>query len=357
MADNRTAPPRRRTTNRERNCFKKFREFYKIAKFPNFFHSPKHFTRSHQLFLTIIIVILSFYSQNCVIFAGCMRNILKIAIVAMLLACVGACNSWSGFKADDELVARVGMTYLYRSELASLMPSGITAQDSVNYSQAFISKWIVGQLKLQEAEMLFSQKESDIDKLVEEYRRSLLVHRLDRHYLEAEPCGEITDKDINAYYNSHKSDFRISQPMVKGEIVAIGESFRRREQLVKWFESSKEESREDFVESCRKNNLLHLQFDEWVSFSDFLSNLPLLRTSRHDGLLSSRKTQKIQHNKTYYYFRITNVLKAGDTMPLDMAKENIKQILINRHHADVLHRQEARIMDNAISSGHAKIYN
>lgn len=285
-----------------------------------------------------------------------MRRFLEIITIVVLLVCGGACNSWPGFKADDEVIARVGTTYFYRSELAATMPSGIDLADSVNYAQAFVSKWMVGQLKQQEAEKLFSQSESDIDKLVEEYRRSLLVHRLDRHYLKAEPCGEITDQDIAAYYNLHKTDFRISQPMVKGEIVAIGESFRRREQMLKWFESSKAEHREDFVELCRKNNFLHLQFEEWVSFSDFLSNLPLLRTSRHDGLLGNRKVQKIQHNKTCYYFRIQSVLNVGDPMPLDMVKENIRQILINRHRADVIHKQEDRIMKNALSSGHARVY-
>lgn len=254
------------------------------------------------------------------------------------------------------MIARVGTTYLYRSELAVSMPSGIAAQDSINYSKTFIDKWIIEQLKQQEAEKLFSTSESDIDRMVEEYRRSLLVHRLNRHYLEGEPCTEITDKEIAAYYNLHKSDFRISQPMVKGEIVAIGESFRRREQMVKWFSSSKKEHREDFTELCRKNNFLHLQFEDWVLFSDFLSNLPVLRTSRHDELLGDRKVQRVHQNKTYYYFRITTALRVGDTMPLDMAKEDIRQILINRHRVDVIRRQEERIKSNALSSGHAKIY-
>lgn len=284
-----------------------------------------------------------------------MRIIAKISFVVIALV-MGACNSWSGFRADDELVARVGINYLYRSELAASMPAGIAETDSINYSKAFIDKWIIGQLKQQEAEKLFSQSGTDIDRLVEEYRRSLLVHRLDRHYLESEPSIEITDKDIVAYYNSHKGDFRISQPMVKGEIVAIAESFRRREQMVKWFDSSKAEDREDFAELCRKNNFLHLQFEEWEPFSDFLANLPLLRNSKSESMLSNRKTQKIHHNKTYYYYRITHAMKVGDTMPLDMAKENIRQILINRYRADVIHRQEERIMDNALSSGHAAIY-
>ncbi len=285
-----------------------------------------------------------------------MRRFYEILVVILSLSSIWACNSWSGYKADDEMIARVGTTYLYRSELAASMPSGIEKADSVNYSQTFIERWIIGQLKQQEAEKLFSESESDIDRMVEEYRRSLLVHRLDRHYLEAEPCGEITDKDIATYYNAHKSNFRISQPMVKGEIFAVNEKFRRREQLLKWFDSPKAEHREDFVESCRKNNMLHLQFEEWVSFSDFLSNLPLLRTSKNNELLNNRKTQRIHHDKTYYYFRITNVLRVGDAMPLEMVKENIRQILVNRHYTEVLHRQEERIKSNALTSGHAKIY-
>ena len=302
------------------------------------------------------IVILSFNSRKSLIFAGCMRRIFEIVMVAVALACVGACGTWSGFKADDEVIASVGTSILYRSELASSLPSGIARQDSIAYSQVFISKWIVGQLKQQEAQKVFQESEADIDRLVEEYRRSLLAHRLDRHYLEAEPSPEPSKSEIAAYYKAHKGDFRLSHPMVKGEIVAIAEDFRRREQLVKWFESSKAEHRADFVELCRKNNFLHLQFDEWVSFSDFLSNLPLLRTSKNEEMLSVRKLQRIHHNKNYYYFRITTVLQVGDAMPLEMAEENIRQILISQHRAEVIRRQEERLKRDAFASGYARIY-
>ena len=97
------------------------------------------------------IVIIAFYSMKIITFAGCMRIFHHITTLFIALSAV-ACNSWSGFKANDEMIARVGTDYLYRSELAASMPSGIAAQDSINYSQAFISKWIVGQLKQQEAE-------------------------------------------------------------------------------------------------------------------------------------------------------------------------------------------------------------
>ena len=92
------------------------------------------------------------------------------------------------------------------------------------HSEIRVAKKILGingTIKQQEAEKLFTQSESDIDRLVEEYRRSLLVNRLDRHYIESAPCGEISEKRIADYYNTHKADFLVKQPMVKGEIVAF----------------------------------------------------------------------------------------------------------------------------------------
>lgn len=284
-----------------------------------------------------------------------MRRFYEILVVVLLLACVWACKSWSGYRADDKAIASVGKNYLYLSELSAAMPDGATEADSVNFAKTFVSKWIVGQLKQMEAERLFSESEADIEKKVEEYRRSLLVHRLDRHYLEAEPCEEITDKQLSTYYNENRANFKVSQPMVKGEIVAISENFRRREQMVSWFDSSSGEHRKDFEELCKKHNFTLVQFNDWTLFAEFLSNLPLLRTSRHEGLLDKRGVQKIHYDKTYYYFRITHTLKEGDTMPFEMAKESIRQILVNRHQAEVIRRQEERIMESALSSGEARI--
>ena len=296
---------------------------------------------------------MSFYYRKICTFANLMRRFSEIAMAIMLLVCGSACNSWSGFRADDEVVARVGSTYLYNSELSFAMPMGISATDSVNYASAYISKWIVLHLKLEEAERLFSQSEEDIDRLVEEYRRSLLVRKLDQYLLKNAVSSEISERDIANYYNAHKSDFRIISPMVKGEILIFPDNYRRREQLLKLFNSPKDEHQEDFEQLCLKNNFQYQNFTDWVSASDFLSNLPLTRNSQHDKILANRNLQQIHHNKVYYYFRIKATLAKGDMMPLNMAKENIRQILINRHRSDIVREHEELLLKNALSSGHA----
>lgn len=283
-----------------------------------------------------------------------MRRFYEISVAAVLLFSAVACDSWSGYRADDEVIARVGTDYLYRSVLVASMPRGLAAADSVNYSQAFVERWIIDQLKQQEAENLFSQSEADIDRMVEQYRRSLLVRRLDQHILASEPSATISQKDIVAYYNAHKGDFRLAVPMVKGEIVAFPDSYRRQESLLKLFGSSKSEQHEDFEHICLKNNFQYHNFAEWVSVSDFLSYLPLTRNAQHGKIVTSRKLQQIHHDKVYYYFRVTALLEKGDAMPLAMVEENIRQILINRHRANVVRQHEEMLLKNALSSGHAK---
>ena len=285
-----------------------------------------------------------------------MRRLYKISLVVLTLVLACGCRHLRTQNIEDEVIASVDAALLRRSELAAAMPNGVAADDSVAFSKRYISKWIVEQLKQRKAEELFSGSEADIERMVEEYRRSLLVHRLDRHYLEMEPCNEISDFDMRAYYNDNKSAFRLTSPLVKGEIVAIRDDFRRREQLVRWFESTNREHRADFEEVCRKNNFAHLKFESWTPFADFLSNLPLLRTSRHESLLGKRDLQTIHYDRVYYYFRITNVLKEGDVTPFEMVKDNIQQILINRHQAEVVRRQEEQLMNRALESGYAKIY-
>ena len=49
-------------------------------------------------------------------------------------------------------------------------------------------------------------------------------------------------------------------------------------------------------------------------------------------------------------------LKVGDAMPLEMAKENIRQILTNAHNAEVVARHEEEIKTKALSMGEAEIY-
>ena len=277
--------------------------------------------------------------------------ILVLSVVCFAMSCRDA-STFFGYNT----VAKVGGKTLTTTEISAAVPKGLTGTDSVNYVDSYIDKWVIRQLKLQEAELIFSSSEADIDRMVEEYRQSLLIRKIEQYYLDKDVDFQITDSDIESYYKSHKSDFRLSSPVVKGYVVAVPEKYRRRDWLLQMMRSPKAEKFREFEQICLKNNFRLVQYNEWVDYAEFLAHLPLLRSANYDKLLSERSVQQIHHQTSYYYFRVTDMLKAGETMPLFMAKDKIIRILTNRRQGEIIRNNEERIRQNADNNGLVKIY-
>ena len=142
----------------------------------------------------------------------------KIALVAAL-ALSAACQEMPRYFGSDSTLARAAGNELRLSDVQSVVPQGLTGRDSAAFLRVYVDRWVRKQLMLQEAELLFSSSEEDIDRMVEEYRQALLIRRLDRHYVDRNVDTVFTDSAITAYYEAHKADFRSDRTLVKGRIL------------------------------------------------------------------------------------------------------------------------------------------
>ena len=275
--------------------------------------------------------------------------------VLLALFCATSCREASTFFGFDT-VAKVGHNILTTTDISSAVPKGLSGADSISYVDSYIDKWVIRQLKLQEAELIFSSSEADIDRMVEEYRQSLLIRKIEQYYLDKDSDFQITEADIEEYYKSHKNDFKLTSAVVKGYVVSFPEKYRRRDWLLQMMRSPKAEKFNEFEQVCMKNNFKLIKYDEWVDYSEYLAHLPVLRSANHDKLLLERGVQQIRHDAAYYCFRVTDMLKAGEPMPLFMAKDKIVRILTNRRQGEVIRRNEERILKNADDNGLVKVY-
>ncbi|MDE5851937.1 MAG: hypothetical protein K2H25_04010, partial [Alistipes sp.] len=80
-------------------------------------------------------------------------------------------------------MAEVGSSKLRVPDVQSAVPAGVKGADSMAFVRVFVDRWVRKQLKLQEAEVLFSASEADIDRQVEEYRQTLLIRKLEQQYV------------------------------------------------------------------------------------------------------------------------------------------------------------------------------
>lgn len=122
----------------------------------------------------------------------------KIAAAAALLF-LASCQELPGYFASDTTLARAGNKELRMRDVESVVPKGVTGDDSAAFMKVYVDRWVCKQLKLQEAEVLFSASADDIDKMVEEYRQALLIRKLDQHYVDRSIDTTFTENEIAAY--------------------------------------------------------------------------------------------------------------------------------------------------------------
>ena len=268
-----------------------------------------------------------------------------------------ACQELPRYFSDEELLAKVGDKELVVDELRRSIPSGLTEADSSAYAHVFVDRWVRRQLKIREAEQLFSSAVADIDRQVEEYRQSLLVRKLDQFYVDRMVDTTFTAEEVESYYNTHKSDFKLDRTLVKGCVVRVPKSYRQRSRLKELMASKQEARQQDFRDICLKQEFRMNDYaTEWVDWNDFLSQLPTVRSASYDALLTKSGVQEMSDQSAYYYFRIDEVRRAGEAAPIEEVRPTIRRILFNGRQQQVIRDHEEQLYQTSLETGDIRLY-
>ena len=287
-----------------------------------------------------------------------MRRIINISLCAALLTLI-SCRELPDYLVGSNTLARVGRNELSVTEVKQAIPSNLRGEDSIAFAKHYVDKWLVRQLKIEEADELFPGSVNDIEKMVEDYRQTLLTGKVDQYYVDKLMNNELSDKDIADYYNTHKSDFTLDRTLVKGRILRFDGAYRQSKRLKEQMRkaSASPTDAKTFSDVCEKNGFVLTDYrSEWINFSDFLANLPTTRSQDYDPLLDKMDIQEMEANGTRYYFDFTSVCRKGNVAPLESVSENIRRILLTQRRSEIIKTHEEEIVKRASDEGHARIY-
>lgn len=282
-----------------------------------------------------------------------MRSFVKISFFIVALA-VMSCRELPDYLVGDDVIARVGREDLTKDDIAEVLPKGVTGEDSVAYVKTYIEKWFIRQLKIQEANQLFPESEHDIEKLVEDYRQTLLTSRVDQYYIDKQMDKEVTDEQVAEYYNSHKADFTLDRTLVKGRVLRFDASYRQTKKLKELMQKAltSADAEKSFSDLCEKNGFQLIDNrTAWINFTDFIANLPVLAAQNNEPLLDKMGVQEMKMGKDCYYFDFTSVCRKGNVAPLEVVVDNIRRILLTRRRAEVIKAHEEQILQAAEQEG------
>jgi hypothetical protein len=270
-------------------------------------------------------------------------------VLAAFVFALCACKKRQSF--DTEVLARVKDRTLIRAEVLNVVPKGISSTDSMLIAENFIKKWIKDALVYEVAVRNLADEETEIDRLVEEYRYSLFRYRYQERMIKEKLSSDIRVTDRINYYEENQKKFILDKGLIKGLFLKIPINAPGLSDVKTWYKSSSVESLEKIEKYSIQNAIFYDYFyDKWVDFDDVISNIPI-HISNTNNFLKNNKTLELSDSSYCYLLNIKEYIPIGNIAPYEYAESQIVEMLINQRKMEFLRSFEDELYQDAIKKG------
>lgn len=282
-------------------------------------------------------------------------TIRNFIIYSVLLALLWSCNN---NKESDNLtpLARVHDQILYSTYLEDMIPPGLSAEDSIRIARRIIEEWTRNKLLLYQAELHLPEKQKDIDKQVEEYRSSLLTYRYKQLILQENLNEEISEMEIEEYYAENLSNYILESDIVQLRVLKIPVSSPQISSVRTWYRSDREDYKlklKEYAEIYAEQ--YSIDDSTWIYFRDIVAGTPL-NVDNIERYLNYNRNIEVSDSSFYHFIKINNRLKEGDIKPLELVKDNIRSVLLNKRKIEFIQDLENTVYKEGISRNQVEIY-
>ena len=252
-----------------------------------------------------------------------MKFICYTFLVFALFSCKGKVTDSS----DSLPVLEVAGRFLYQDELEKIIPPNVSVIDSADVADRYIRKWVTEVLMYENARRNITNI-SEINKLVEEYRRSLIIHEYEQALIAQRLEREITEAELIDFYNKFKSQLLLNDNIVKGILLILPKDAPQLNDVYSWVRSADTKSLENIEKYSLKNAISYDYFNEWTAFSDIVRKTPFVIEDSRNFVTNTNFAETADSTKLYL-LQISDALLAGEVEPDEVAKERIKRAMLN----------------------------
>lgn len=271
------------------------------------------------------------------------------------IALLGACKHTQPVNEADVLV-KVGDRVLKRSEVVGRIPKGTSSADSLLLSESIVKKWVKDVLVYDLALRNLGDDKAEIERLVEEYRHSLVRYRYQERLVKEKLADDIRESDMLNYYEENQKKFLLDKSLIKGLFLKIPVDAPGISDVKGWYKSTSESALEKIEKYSVQNASIYDYFyDKWVDFDEVMDNIPL-HIGDPNAFLKANKFVEVKDSSYCYLLNIREYLPAGSIAPYDFAGPQIKDMLVNQRKVEFLRDFENELYNDAIRGGDVKFY-
>ncbi|MFN0729213.1 hypothetical protein [Polaribacter gochangensis] len=284
----------------------------------------------------------------------------KKLVYFFLLIVFSSCQFFDFGKKEDRIekpIASINNNFLYSKDIESLIPKNISKKDSILIVKSIISNWAVQELLKQKAEEnLTLEENTTYNKLVQDYKESLLINGYKERLIQQQLDTIISEDEIEEYYNTNKTNFRLNEELIKIKYLHFGNDLLDQKEIINHFKSDKEEDLIALENQELNFKAINLNDSTWIKLEDVLLKIPKFKEEPREYLLKKSKYVQKEDSLGLYLVAVKDVLKRNDIAPINYITPTIKQLILHKRKLELIRDIEKTLLNDAIQNKNFKEY-
>lgn len=276
-----------------------------------------------------------------------------IAFLVLPLLFLFSCKDGFNFNRDtkDPIIAKVGEKNLFKSQIAELIHPGTSPTDSAAIVDGYIENWIRENLMILEAEKNVAA-DINLNKLVDDYRSSLLVYNFEKRLVDQMLDTVITMDEKRDYYESFKNQYLLSHPIFKCVIAKVSSKASGLKDIKNAL--GKADMTESIFLIKEKAVYHHLDTAKWMTIEDLESLLPkgMIEISELSGGKVFQKKEKDYE----YFVKIITYYDEKRIPPFDYIVGKIIKTILSERKIELLKKYRQDLYDQGISDQKFEVF-
>lgn len=272
----------------------------------------------------------------------------RLLILLFILAFSSSCTQQVADSERTPLLEVEGR-FLYLDEVQDIIPPNVNTQDSTEIAESFIRKWVTDVLLYENAKRNVTNK-AEIDQLLEDYRKSLIIHQYQQKLIEQRLPKEPTEEEMRTFYDTYAEQFRLNENLIKGMLLVVPSNAPKLANVRSWVQSGNAKALESIEKYSIQNAISYDYFgNQWTPFSEILRKMPL-QVEDPVAFVTNHRFYEVSDSTRHYFLRIESFKKNGDTEPFELAKPKISNLILNKLKAEFISNFDDEIYKDAIEN-------
>lgn len=276
-----------------------------------------------------------------------MQYILCITTILIFSSCENLQQSDSN---SSDIIAEAFGEKLSLKDLSAYLKDARTESDSQFIISRYSDQWVMDKILFEEAKDAVGENKR-INDLVDDYKKSLIIHEWDKVLLNETLDTVISENDIKTFYDESKKEFKLQEDIVRVLYVKIPESSNSKIFKDLW-KTEDLPAIKQFVN--QSNGFGFLDTEKWYYKSDLKNLIPSALFKK----IGFSKPNNYSHTdaESKFFVKIIEMADADNDAPVSFVEEIIKERILHDRAKEILKNKKNALYQKNIQNKLIKVY-